>query len=274
MPTGKTGEARPIKTAMGDNYSENFGLDWTPDGKLVYGSHANGNADIYVMSADGAQQRQLTFAERRDIWPVVSANGKVIVFCSQGGEPQHIWRVNHDGSDLRQLTFGKGEGYPTLSPDGRWVVYPSAEAGQTNLWKVSIEGGTPVRLTHKPTASPAISPDGRFIACLMRPDPNKPPVTVLLAFEGGEPVKIFDQMPIPDWRLLKWMPDGSALTYIVTRDGVSNLWSQPIDGSAPRQITEFKEDQIYRFAWSRDGRQLALDRGITVKDIIWLSDFR
>src|SRR5262245_9876064 len=39
-PNGDANRARLIRTGYGDNYSENFGLCWTPDGRLVYGSHA------------------------------------------------------------------------------------------------------------------------------------------------------------------------------------------------------------------------------------------
>ncbi|MFN0123757.1 MAG: winged helix-turn-helix domain-containing protein [Blastocatellia bacterium] len=274
LPGGKTGAAQVSKAALADNYSEIFGLDWTPDGKLVYGTHAGGNADIAVMEADGTKQRQLTFDARRETWPVVSADGQFIVFTAQGADPPHLWRMKRDGGDRRQLTYGRGESYPSLTPDGRWAIYSSVETGESNLWKVSLDGGQPVRLTSKPSGRATVSPDGQWIACLYRDDKQKPVQVVLLPVAGGEPVKVFDKMPPPGWSVIKWTPDGRALTYIATRDGVSNLWAQPIDGGAPRQLTQFREDQIFRFAWSRDGKQLALDRGLTLRDIILLSDFR
>ena len=96
----------------------------------------------------------------------------------------------------------------------------------------------------------------------------------ILPFEGGDPVKIFHEMPLPAWNLVRWTPDGRALTYIVTKDGVSNIWLQPLDSGKPKQLTNFKEDQIFRLAWSRDGKYLAFDRGMTINDVILISDFR
>ena len=44
---------------------------------------------------------------------------------------------------------------------------------------------------------------------------------------------------------MRWTPDGRAFTYIDTIDGVFNIWSLPIDGGAPKQLTDFKTDQIF-----------------------------
>ena len=60
----------------------------------------------------------------------------------------------------------------------------------------------------------------------------------------------------------------------VTCGGVSNLWAQPIDGGAPKQLTDFKNDLIFAFDFSRDGKQLALSRGTLTSDVILISNFK
>jgi hypothetical protein len=60
----------------------------------------------------------------------------------------------------------------------------------------------------------------------------------------------------------------------VTRNGVSNLWAQSIDGSPPKQLTNFTTDRIFGFAFSRDGKQLALSRGTQASDVVLISDFK
>ncbi|HMY76850.1 MAG TPA: hypothetical protein PLQ88_33835, partial [Blastocatellia bacterium] len=77
-------------------------------------------------------------------------------------------------------------------------------------------------------------------------------------------------MTPPEFNLFRWSPDGRALTYIVKRQGISNLWSKPIDGGEPKQLTNFTSDQIYRFAWSRDGKFLACERGMTINDVVMI----
>jgi Tol biopolymer transport system component len=72
---------------------------------------------------------------------------------------------------------------------------------------------------------------------------------------------------------IRWAPDGRALDYILTRGGASNIWRQALAGGPPKQISNFKSDLIFFFAWSRDGKQLALERGATSSDVILISSF-
>ncbi|MCI0662673.1 MAG: winged helix-turn-helix domain-containing protein [Acidobacteria bacterium] len=275
-PNGDTSRAHLIRSGYGDNYSEYFGLSWTPQGRLIYGSHASGSADIWVMDADGSNQKQLTYDTRREVSPVITSDGRYIVFVSiRSRQSSYLRRMDADGNNPIQLTRGKIDDNPSLSPDGRWVVYSSYDdSGKQTLWNVSIDGGEPKQLTHHTTLFPSVSPDGKLIACEIRDEKINRMFAAIFPFEGGEPIKVFDQMPAPAWGLLRWTPDGRALTYIVTKDGVSNIWLQPVDGGRPKQLTHFNEDQIFRLAWSHDGKNLAYDRGVTIKNIIHLSDFR
>jgi hypothetical protein len=68
--------------------------------------------------------------------------------------------------------------------------------------------------------------------------------------------------------------DGRAIIYVNTLEGVSNLWSQPIDCSTAKQITDFTSDLIYNFAYSRDGNQLAVARGSHTGDAVLISEVK
>jgi Tol biopolymer transport system component len=267
-PRGESARATQITSGFGDNYSEMFGMWWTPDGRLLYGSHASGNPDVWVMNADGSGQKQLTVDARTDFSPVASADGRYIVFVSNRNAGLHIWRMNADGSNPVQLTKGTGEEAPSLSPDGRWVVYSAINNGKSALWKISIEGGEPQPLTGQLSQRPLVSPDGKLIACVYGGK------VTILPFEGGPPIKSFDGIPLVYPQIVRWMPDGRALSYLDVQGGVTNIWSQPIDGrSPPRQVTDFKEELIFRFAWSNDGQTLACERGTEINDIVLVSDF-
>jgi Tol biopolymer transport system component len=115
-----------------------------------------------------------------------------------------------------------------------------------------------------------ISPDGKWLAYAYVDSQAKPQVGVaVIPAEGGPPVKQFD-MPVD--RFLRWMPDGRALAYIDHRN--QNVWAQPLDGGQPRQLTDFKTDQTFSFAWSRDGKVLALARGTQTSDVVMITDFK
>ena len=73
----------------------------------------------------------------------------------------------------------------------------------------------------------------------------------------------------------RWSLDGNSLYYLRdTEGGVTNIWSMPLDDKPPKQLTEFKTEQIYNFALSSDRRQLALSRGTTTSDVVLIRDFR
>lgn len=269
---GNSESAIQTNASFSDTYSEMLGLNWLSNDRLVYSSHASGNLDVWMMDADGNNQKQLTTSPNTEISPLATADGRYVVFVSERGGTENIWRVDADGSNARQLTFGRNESTPSITPDGRWVVYTSRSEDEPRLWKVSIDGGKPIQLSNKTLSMPVVSPDGKQIVCYYR-DEKLNISLVLLPIEGGEETRTL-KLPFPVWGIVKWMPDGKSLAYIRNIDGVSNIWMQPIDGGEPQQLTHFKTDQIFRFAWSPDGKQLACERGMTINDIVMISDFK
>jgi Tol biopolymer transport system component/DNA-binding winged helix-turn-helix (wHTH) protein len=263
--------AAQIQSGFSSSFSESFGLDWTPDERLVYGSQASGNVDVWITTADGKRQKQLTRDAQIDYMPVVTPDGRYIVFASERAGSGHIWRMDLDGGDLKQLTLGKNDTFPSLSPDGRWVIYTSSTSGSRSLWKVSIDGGAPAQLSAASAARPWVSPDGKWIACFYQDMKDGNFKVALLPFAGGEPAFV-EGMAQPEFFTLRWSPDSRALTYIATRQGVSNIWSKPIDGGPARQLTSFTADRIFRFAWSRDGKFLACERGMVINDVVLIRD--
>lgn len=242
------------------------GVSWTPDGRLVYAARTSGNQDLWIMTKDGRNQRQLTAGAGDNNWPSASPDGRYVVFMSDRTGSKHIWRMNVDGSNPLQLTSNSGERWPRCSPDGKWVVYASI-TNPHGLFKVSIEGGTPVLLTNKTPTYPAISPDGSMIATGYFEDPGASK-TAIYPFQGGEPLKILDfSSPY-----ISWTPDGRSLTYI-DRHRVSNIVNQQIAGSSANELTHFKDGVVVAFDWSRDGK-LAYSHKVVTSDAVMLTDLK
>jgi Tol biopolymer transport system component len=254
-------KARPI-TSGGLSYSPT----WTSDGRVVY----TNDSQIWVMDPDGTNARQLTATGGAYyLSPRVPEIGRYIFFSSTLDE---IWRMDSDGGNPKQLTERlqlRGDGYIDCTPDGKWVVF-ARDPPTHGIWKVSVDGGEPVRINAaKAAVSPAISPDGKMLAYSYR-DPSITPVNgvVVERLEGSAPGKRFDiSSPV-----LGWASDSRSLVYVSTENGVSNLWSQPIAGGQPKQITHFTSELIDDFSLSRDGKQLLLDRGTVDADVVLIRD--
>lgn len=248
------------------------GLNWSPDGRIVYRSFANGNPNVWIVEADGSKNRQLSTDARQNLDPVVSPDGSFIAWTTDQSGVRNIWRMAPDGSQLQQLTHGRGEWSPQFTPDGKWMVYDSLGTGLADrlVWKRPLVGGPPIQLTDRPSYLPSLSPDGKLIVCNYRDKEDGPIHIAVLSLDGGPPVKIFET-PGDQERPLRFTPDGRSVAYIVTRDGVSNLWTQPLTGGPPKSLTDFKTLRIFNFAWSRDGRRLVLSRGETTNDVVLIT---
>jgi len=252
------------------------GLTWTPDGKIVYTSMASGNLDLWIMNADGTNQKQLTTDPQFDSSPLVSPDGRYVVFNSMRGPLPSVWRMNIDGSNVKQLT-DKEDYLLAITPDSKSIFFTSWRTTKMSLWRMSMDGGEPVQISNLFITGGSISPDGKWMACRYRnEDPNSPAKIIILPVEGGPPTKSIEVPGSTSGFSPGWFPDGKSLVIADNRTGTSNLWSVPLDGGPMKQLTDFKPDYVFGFDWqsSGGGKLAAMSRGAITSDVILISDFR
>ena len=145
------------------------------------------------------------------------------------------------------------------------------------IWRIPVVGGVPIEVAQvlgdSIMGSVTVSPDGKFIAYPFSAYTGTSPGRHLAVIPvgGGPPVRLFD-MPGDNWSVGPyWSSDSKALQYLQLREGVSNIWEQPLPGGEPRQLTRFTSDQIFDFTWSVDRTQLFLTRGSVNSDVVLLS---
>ena len=269
VPTGDSSQARQI-TSGSSSYQ---GLCWTPDGKILYSQILpRTGANIWLMDADGTHQRQLTSESSLRSWfPRASRDGRYIVYGSRQSDVTSLWRMDIDGSNRKELIRGI-EPFPALfTPDSKWVIVRFASGWS----KEPIEGGDAVQLAIDGKAvNVAISPDGKWIAYMNSPvNAASPPQIVIVPFERPGPVK---RLAVPtaffgSWNLIKWAANGRSVLYVSLQAGTSNIWGLPIDGSAPKQLTGFRSEQINGFDLSADGKLIACMRTSHFTDVALMS---
>ena len=253
------------------------GLDWTPDGQLISVNQTGDDNALVLVKADGSEPRTILKTKERVGEPSVSPDGKTVFFTSWMGGTPHIWRLYLDGTGLKQITSGDfADSEPHASADGKWVLFSSWRSGIRSLWRVPSEGGEAVQVTKVPSARGAFSPEGKYVAALqLIPDGNVRRVAIVPVDGSTENTKLITPAPHLDFRAgLFWSPDGRSFTVMSHLRGVGNLWSQPVDGGPPKQITKFTSDLIPSFAVSRDGKRLAISRGSASLDVVLIKDFR
>ncbi|MFN2391024.1 MAG: LpqB family beta-propeller domain-containing protein [Pyrinomonadaceae bacterium] len=265
-PSDDLSAARQITFSSFGRYDGLWGMDWTPDGKLIYTNSDTQSQFISQMNADGSEVKSLTAPGAVDSVLSVSPDGRYIIFHSNRGGGFDIWRTDIDSGNPLQLTFGKKNFQPFVSADSRQVYYKSWEKGVGELRRVSIDGGEPEILNDKETSWGGFSPDGKYFAAGYKTDKNR------LAIFSAENHQIVKQFDFPKsgtmWMGSRWTPDGKAVAY---RDSNYGYWLQPIDAEA-RRMEGLPKEKLYNFAWSKDGKQFAFVRGQEIRDVVLISN--
>jgi Tol biopolymer transport system component len=235
-------------------------------------SEESGNADIWSMNSDGSDRRQLTTDTHWDTAPAVSPDGRYVAFMSNRGGAENIWLMDIDGENQRRLTSNVVGRVPMFSADSKWVFFDSEEIGKETVWKMPVEGGEPTQVVAEASFIQTLSPDGSLLVYIGDSGNARSNLIKLriVPSGGGPPIQSFDA---PGWEYY-WSPNRRSLTFRWKRDGVVNLWEQPLDGNEPRQLTSFTSEGVLTHAWSRDGKQLALARSKVTSDVVLISDLR
>jgi len=254
------------------------GLKWTPDGKFLVGSNASGNADIWMMNADGTNRRQLTVNKGTNVFPSMTSDGRFIIFNSNRIDfTSHIFRMNGDGSNQIQLTNGLREFNQRLSLDGKWIYYIEETPGNdpNKIRKVSIDGATPVGVANiRMPSGIAVSPRTGLIAYVNSEDKQKGGLAkiIILSPDGGTLLKTLSLPLTAPGGFIQWTPDERAIAFNDTRNGSANIWAITLDGKGEaKPLTNFTTEQTLNFDWSPDGKQFAASRGTATSEAVLIS---
>jgi DNA-binding winged helix-turn-helix (wHTH) protein/Tol biopolymer transport system component len=264
-PADNLSQARQITFSSFGKYDGLWGLDWTPDGRLIYTTSDTESQFLASMKGDGSDQKPISVAGNIDSVLTVSNDGRYVLFHSNRGSNFDIWRADADGSDAVQLTFGGKAYQPAPSPDGRWVYYKSWLNGIGELRRVPIAGGESEAVTDKETSWVSFSPDGKYFAGTRITDRRR---LAVFSAETNELLKEFE-MPKSGTLVMgsRWTPDSLGVMY---RDNDYGYWVQPIAGGEPARLNGLPNERLYNFSWSRDGKWLAFVRGQEIRDVVLL----
>src|SRR5208283_4625400 len=140
--------------------------------------------------------------------------------------------------------------------------------------RVPLEGGKSERISDLPAYGFDISPDGKLAAFATFAAPGSPKQQLaLVPVDSPQNARLLDlQRPVSSLRSVRFMPDGKSVVYVFRDQDADNLWLQPLDGSAGKQLTNFKAEHINGFHWSFDGSKMGMVRGHTDSDVVLLEE--
>jgi Tol biopolymer transport system component/DNA-binding winged helix-turn-helix (wHTH) protein len=264
---GSSATAEQISQGQADGRG---GIVSMPDGKIVFLARDGDGSAIFESDADGQNRRRVlgspTMQELRG-----SPDGRFLVYAEQESDLTQLIRVDRNGSDRRQLTFGNSSKIDSsVSPDGKWIVYTDDGGSDTfSLQRVPADGGPPEMLLNGYCGVPHYSHSGEFISCY-----SDGKIKILDA-RTGEMVRDL----IPESSILantgaRWSPDDKYLVYRVIKNAATNIWRQPVRGGEPLPLTRFSKGDLYNFAYASDGKKLYLSRGTQIRNAVLVQAYR
>jgi Tol biopolymer transport system component/predicted Ser/Thr protein kinase len=211
---------------------------WFPDGtKFIVGAFApNQPVSAWAVSVMGGPPRKLR--DDADPWSV-SPDGKLIAFGTGTAfiRSREIWLMGAQGEDARKFLSGSDDDaffWAAWSPDGQRIAYKrfhrTPDGQECSIESRDLKGGQPTLIS----SGPALCGGGKFV----------------------------------------WTSEGRFIYLVIERDhkGV-NLWEIRVDAStgrplgSPRRVTNWEGAAVDHLSVTRDGRQLAVNRGSVNADV-------
>jgi Tol biopolymer transport system component/C-terminal processing protease CtpA/Prc len=286
-----------------DRYVNEFGVAATPEGaSLVLAARGIAGAQWWRKGSSHIDQSELwlmkgltatpsytllSARDSRQIWPMVSGDGRALYYVSDRGGAENIWRRDLPGDadpeteaarGRRLTTFTNGRLlFPSLSGDGRTIVFER----DFGLWTLDTSSGAvrqvPLTLRGAPATSVpqrlrqtngfsglVLSPDGRKVAFVTRGI-----LFAASAKEPGDATRVTTEVGLVSQPA--WSPDSRRLIYVAARGGTQNLYQYDFTTSTESRKTSGTAADISP-VFSPDGTQVAFLRDRRELRVLTMSD--
>ncbi|MEO9967904.1 MAG: DUF5050 domain-containing protein [Reichenbachiella sp.] len=224
--------------------------------EILYTSQVNNNDNIYLINHLG-RIKQITTHPRKDSSPMISPNGKQMVFTSERVGWWKIWILDLENNDYRQLTnSGSAEYSPSWSLDGSRIVFVSGRNGGAEIYTMNPDGQDIKQLTsNKKNTMPSWGSDNRIyyssqvsgVYQIWHMNPDGSDQQQLTSDKGD---KLMAQLA----------PDQKSILYYGNRDGNMEIYTMEVSSENVNRLTDDGLMDI-RPRWSPDGKRIVFERG-------------
>jgi phospholipase C len=192
------------------------------NGLVSFTSNRGGNNEVYVMSADGSGQADITNNSASDSQPSWSPDGTKIAFTSNRRGNYEVYLMSADGTRQFDLTNNSAsDSQPAWSPDGTKIAFTSNRSGDSDIWVMNSDGSGQTDLTNNPASEslPVYSPDGGTRIIFISNRDGNGEVYVMNSLDGTYQTNLTHNSASdsqPNWqRLPPFAPSGSPVQHVV-----------------------------------------------------------
>lgn len=227
------------------------------NGRIVFQTNRDGNAEIYAMNADGTNRVNLTRHSGEDINPRWAADGRRIVFASNRDGNHEIYVMNSDGTSVTQVTqIDTNNRWPSWTNDGR-ILFQSGALPDRDVYLVNPDGSGLTNLTPGAAdfAWATAAPNGPLIA-LSRYTIADGQHLFTLNPQSGTLKRVTPASVASGDVQANWSPTGNDLVFVRATEGAQELYVVHKDGSGLTRITDTPQRAESQPAFSPDGTKI------------------
>jgi serine/threonine protein kinase len=271
LPAKWPGEIKLSATPITTGQADGGWLQWSPDGKIFF---EDAEFHSFRMNADGTSRVRIPDRDTNAAFGI-SCGPDAVAFGEIKDNMLNLYRQSTTTGEIKQLTSGHDAESPACTRDGKTVYYIDNLDGPS-LKRVSTSGGAAEVVAHSAANGVSISPDEKRLAFFQfSGGTSVHKVSIVIKnVDGSGQVELSSTGVVnrPDWA-----PDGKALVVAKRTGSGANLFYQPLDGSAPTQLTHFDTEPLWvnAYAFSPDGKQIAVTRAkVNDSDLVMFKNFR
>lgn len=210
---------------------------WAPNGnQLAYVSFESRKPVVYVHDVDTGKRRLVANFKGSNSAPAWSPDGKTLALTlsRDGGSQLFLLDLGTSSAEPRRLAASTAiDTEPVFTADGRFIYFVSDRGGSPQIYKIAATGGNAERITFTGNynISPALSPDGRWLAYISR---------VAGAFKlqiqdlsSGQVIALTETMADEN---PSFAPNSRMLIYATQQQGREALMTTTIDGKVKARL--------------------------------------
>jgi TolB protein len=249
----------------------------SPDSaRIAFSSNSAGDDDLFVISTNGKEQRQLTHTPGSEGNLAWTKNGKEILFSVFKDGTSLLFAIDANGKNQREVAKVLGRA-PMLSPEGKRLVYMAGTWTATRLTVSLLDGSNARQVTDDSSIAwnNHWSPDGKRIAFTSRENP-KSELAVFVMNADGSTRRQVTHIPAEEggaqWPV--WSADGRRFAIQVnsrSRKNTAHIWIVDVASGEAHKLAAHTEAYVDETpSWFPDGKRIAFQSNRSGRMEVWV----
>jgi len=273
----------------------NSSPDWSPDGNyLAYASRRGivrydpASSVLVIRALVSGKERELTPRLNHFSRPRWSPDGRhVLVQGNDRRNRQGLYKINVQTGEVAPVVQVQPGVYAleaSWSPDGKEIFYRRQDSGGkiARFFVREVESGREKGLIHSAEGSfflsPALSPDGRQLAFVLRDEKTGSTALRIMPSHGGEPRELLrvGEPEFIQYGSVEWTTDGRKILFargrFTPQEPRGSLWQVSSRGGEPERV-DLTADGMRDVRLHPDGRRVAFTAGFNRAEIWVMENF-